>query len=411
MLSTVNSSVFTSSDSIKLIPVVSAEWNHNLFNPPYITTAGTGTKISGTLTSGTVASVTTGAKENFTTKSFQMSSGTGSVAYTVSGLSGKAYKIVTYIKTNNPNPVMVTAFAKGSETQYGTESIEADSLGWTKAVTYIGSSGPLDTISSFIYKITANALTSTDSDNASPLVYFTLPEIYETTDFDFYNHSLFPTESPFTYFRPGESYVPTGDAKYSFPNNYRRIASKLLSSESASGGFFGNKYSPASSIIQNPNFFLASPPIANIKNVLASDLAPYKYFVSDSNSRSITAVYEKSVLTNKIVLKFNALMTIPTLSIAITTVTSGTESTSSQSITPNSTGVVVLYWTGSAWSTNKWDTMPKFDSSGALSISRNVKKITVTQTSISSNSSLSGITGISDPESNISLDLKRMHLN
>ena len=68
MLSTVNSSVFTSSDSIKLIPVVSAEWNHNLFNPPYITTAGTGTKISGTLTSGTVASVTTGAKENFTTK-------------------------------------------------------------------------------------------------------------------------------------------------------------------------------------------------------------------------------------------------------------------------------------------------------------------------------------------------------
>ena len=115
MLSTVNSSVFTSSDSIKLIPVVSAEWNHNLFNPPYITTAGTGTKISGTLTSGTVASVTTGAKENFTTKSFQMSSGTGSVAYTVSGLSGKAYKIVTYIKTNNPNPVMVTAFAKGSE--------------------------------------------------------------------------------------------------------------------------------------------------------------------------------------------------------------------------------------------------------------------------------------------------------
>ena len=410
MLSTVNSSVFTNSDSIKLIPVVSAEWNHNLFNPPYITTAGTGTKISGTLTSGTVASVTTGAKENFTTKSFQMSSGTGSVAYTVSGLSGKAYKIVTYIKTNNPNPVMVTAFAKGSETQYGTESIEADSLGWTKAVTYIGSSGPLDTISSFIYKITANALTSTDSDNASPLVYFTLPEIYETTDFDFYNHSLFPTESPFTYFRPGESYVPTGDAKYSFPNNYRRIAFKLLSSESASGGFFGNKYSPASSIIQNPNFFLASPPIANIKNVLASDLAPYKYFVSDSNSRSITAVYEKAVLTNKIVLKFNALMTIPTLSISITTVTSGTESTSSQSITPNSTGVVVLYWTGSAWSTNKWDTMPKFDSSGALSISRNVKKITVTQTSISSNSSLSGITGILDPASNISLDLKRMHL-
>ena len=76
MLSSVSSSVFTDSDSIKLIPVVSAEWNHNLFNQPYITTAGTVTKISGTLTSGTVADVTSGAKENFTTKSFTMSSGT-----------------------------------------------------------------------------------------------------------------------------------------------------------------------------------------------------------------------------------------------------------------------------------------------------------------------------------------------
>jgi hypothetical protein len=82
MLSTVDSSVFTNSDSIKLIPVVSAEWNHNLFNQPYITTAGTGTKISATLVPGTtVSNVTSGAKENFTTKSFQMSGGTGSVAY------------------------------------------------------------------------------------------------------------------------------------------------------------------------------------------------------------------------------------------------------------------------------------------------------------------------------------------
>ena len=62
--------IFKNSDSIKLIPVVSAEWNHNLFNPPYITTAGTGAKISGVLTSGTVADVTVGAKENFTTKPF-----------------------------------------------------------------------------------------------------------------------------------------------------------------------------------------------------------------------------------------------------------------------------------------------------------------------------------------------------
>ena len=415
MLSTVNSSVFTDSDSINLLPVVSAEWNHNLFNPPYITTAGTGTKISGILTPGTASDVPSNspfAKPNFTstTKSFPMSNGTGSTEYTISGLSGKAYKIVTYIKTDNAIPVMITAFAKGSDTQYGTDSIDADSLGWTKAVTYIGSSGPLDTISSFIYKITANALVSTDSENANPTVYFTVPEIYETTSFDFYNHSLFPTESPFTYFRPGESYVATGDAKHTFPSNYRRISSKLLSNESVSGGFFGNKYSPVSSIIQNPKFFLAAPPIANIKTALASDISPYKYFVSDSDSRSITAIYEKSVLTNKIILKFNTLMTTPTVSIDITTSTNGTESTISQSITINNSGVSILYWTGSTWSTEKWQTMPKFDAAGGLSISRNVKKITVTQSSTQNNSALSGVTGVSNPDSNISLDLKRMHL-
>lgn len=412
MLSSVNSDIFTNSDSITLVPVVSAEWNHNLFNPPYITAAGTGAKISAMLLSGTVSDVAPNspyAKENFTTttKSFDMSNGAGSVKYTVSGLSGKAYKIVTYIKTNKATPVMITAFAKGSENQYGTESIDADSLGWTKAITYIGSSGSLDTISSFTYKINANAITSTDENDANPTVYFTEPEIYETTSFDFYNNALFPTESPFTYFRPGESYISTGDLKYSFPNNYRRIASKLLSNESLSAGFFGNKYSPISSIVQNPNFFLATPPIANIKTALASDLSPYKYFVSDSSSKSISAIYEKDLLTNKIVLKFNTLMSTPTVNVFITTA-SGT--TISQSVTPGATGVVVLYWTGSAWSTTKWSTMPQFNSAGQLSISTNVKKITLTQTSSQINSALSTITGVSDPDSNVSLDLKRMHL-
>ena len=347
-----------------------------------------------------------------------MSDGTGSVGYTVSGLSGKAYKIVTYIKTNNAIPVMVTAFAKGSPTQYGTQSIEADSLGWTKAVTYIGSSGPTDIISTFDYKISANALSSTDSENSNPTVFFTLPEIYETTEFDFYNNSLFPTESPFTYFRAGESYVPSGDSKYSFPSNHRRIASKLLSSESESGGFFGNKYSPVSSILQNPTFFLASPQIPNIKTALASDIAPYKYFVSAppiarsgvTYNPSITAIYEKGIPTNKIVLKFNTLMTIPTVNLSITTISGNTESTSSQSIVVNSIGVVVLYWTGSAWSTNKWETMPKFNDAGALSLSINVKKISVTQVSKTNNSALTGVTGVSTPTSNIAIDLQRMHL-
>ena len=405
-----SSNIFTGSDSISLTPVVSAEWNHNLFNPPYITTAGAGTSLSATLVAGgsAVSNVTSGAKPNFTTRSFQMAEGTGSISYTISSGTSPAYKIITYVKTNQPVPVMVTLSGKGTKSsQFGSEQVEADSLGWTKVITYIGSSVPTDNITSFVYTITANTLSGADT---NAIVYFTLPEIYATTYFDYQNHSLFPTEMPFTYFRPGESYIGSGDTKSAFPLNYRRISSKILNSETLSGGFYGNKYMPISPIIQNPKFFLGSKVIPVIKNALPTDISPYRYFVSDSNSKTITAIYEKIITTNKIVLKFNTLMTIPEVSVSITTVTGSTESTSSQSIVVNSNGVVVLYWTGSAWSTNKWTTMPQFNDAGALSLSINVKKISVTQTSQTIKSEISSLNGSSNTSTNIGSDLQRMHL-
>lgn len=406
MLSNVSSSVFTDSDSVTLLPVVSAEWNHNLFNPPYITVAGSGTQLSKSLTSGTVSDVVSGGKVNFTTKSFAMSNGKGSVSYTISSGTSPAYKVVTYIKTNQPVPVMINTSGKGTGSQFGSEQAEADSLGWTKVVTYVGSSGPSDTISSFVYTITANTLSNADT-NAT--VYFTLPEIYATTYFDYQNHSLFPSELPFTYFRPGESYVQTGDSKYSFPSNYRKIASKLLNNETLSGNFYGNKYMPVSPIIQNPRFFLASPPVPTIKNALPTDISPYRYFVSDDTSKSITAIYEKAITTNKIVIKFNTLMTVPTVNISV----NGSVITvdGSQSVTPpnnadnKNTGVLTLYWNGSGWTKTKWSTMPQFSSTGSLSLSTTITKITVTQVSKTTNSEFASYSA-----TNVTSDLNRMHI-
>jgi hypothetical protein len=407
---TQSTDIFKNSDSIKITPVVSAEWNHNLFNPPYITTAGVGTKISGTLTSGTVSDVTSGAKENFTTKSFAMSSGTGSVEYTVSGLSGVAYKIVTYVKTNSPMPVMISSYAKGSDSQFGSEQVEASSLGWTKVVTYIGGSKASDTLSSFVYKIVANRFAE---ETENPVVSFTVPEIYETTFFDYKNGSLFPTDSAFTYFRPGESYVSSGDSKCSFGLRYRRIASKALSTETAttiSGkDFFGNKYMPITPIIQNPSFFLSSPPVAVLKNALPTDINPYRYFVSDSSSKSITAIYEKNIVTNKIVIKVNTLMTVPTLNIyvngSLITVDSSTSITPTANADGYINGLITLYWTGSAWSKTPWTTMPQFDSVGALTLTTTINKIRVTQISRSINAAFSSYSGDS-----VTNDLNRMHV-
>lgn len=406
MLSNVSSSIFTNSDSIKLVPVVSAEWNHNLFNPPYISTAGIGTKISGTLTSGTVSDVTSGGKENFITKSFTMLGGTGSASYTVSGLSGSAYKVITYIKTNSPTPVMINTSGKGSSSQFGSQQVEASSLGWTKVVTNIGASKESDTFSSFVYKIVANSFAESDNDAT---VMFTEPEIYETTFFDYKYGSLWPTDSPFTYFRPGESYVSSGDIKCSFGSTYRKIASKVLNSETLSGGFYGNKYMPISPIIQNPSFFLSSPPVAVLKNALPTDISSYQYFVSDSSSKSITAIYEKNITTNKIVIKFNTLMTVPTFNLyingSIVTVDSSTSITPVANSDGYNNGLLTLYWNGSAWTKTKWSDTPKFNSSGLLSNTTTINKIRVTQISRSINSQFTSYSGDS-----VTSDLNRMQV-
>jgi hypothetical protein len=417
-----SSSIFTGSDSISLTPVVSAEWNHNLFNPPYITVAGSGASIIPTLKSGgsTVSNVTSGGKPNFTTRSFPMSDGTGTVSYDITSVSSPAYKIITYLKTSQPVPVMVTLSGKGASTQFGSEQVEADSLGWTKVITYVGSSGPTDIISSFVYTITANALSNADYDE-DPIVYFTLPQIYATTYFDYQNHSLFPTEMPFTYFRPGESYVSSGDSKYIFPSNYRRIASQVLNNETTSGGFYGDKYMPISPIIQNPKFFLVRSDIPVMKSALPTDVSPYRYFVSDDASKTIAAIYEKAITTNKIVLKFNTLMTLPTINVkifdginwtAITVDTSQSITTDPDPLDPDPivTGIITLYWNGSAWTKTKWSTMPQFTTTGSLSLSTLIKGISVTQVSQDINIEIAQLNGVEDPETDIGSDLERMHL-
>lgn len=396
MLSNVSSSVFTGSDSITLTPVVSAEWNHNLFNAPYITTAGVGTKLTVTAMSPLPTAVEPTLKPpNFVTKSFTMSSGTGRRSYTVSGGSSSAYKIITYIKTDSAIPVMINASGRGLDVQYGSEQVEADSLGWTKVITYVGSQSSDNTFAGFVYTITANSISGTTN---NPTVYFTVPEVYATTYFDYQNHSLFPTEMPFTYFRPGESYVGSGNIKSTFPSAFRKITSPVLD------GYTTPTYFPVTPILQNPKFCLASKPVPILKNALPTDTSAYRYFVSDESSRSITSIYENPITTNKLVIKFNTLMTVPVVNIAI----DGTNITvdGSQNISPSanseggrSTGVLILYWNGSAWTKTKWSSMPQFSSTGSLYLSTSFSKITITQIDQTTNPEFLSLTGETAPPS------------
>jgi len=403
MLDNINSSVFTDAESISMTPVVSAEWNQNLFNPPHLTVAGDGSKITPTLTSGTIASVTSGAKENFTTKSFTMVAGVGSVKYKATGLSGDAYKIVTYIKTNNPLPILINISVKGlSEYQYGSSQEEVSQLGWTKVITYAGSYG--STFEELTYTISADTISGNNTNTAT--VMFTVPEVYETTYFDYQNNSLWPTEAPFSNFRPGESYVPTGNNIFSFPSSHRKINNY----DTASTGPF---YSPVTPVTQNPSTILGTGKIPAFKNALASNISSFQYFVSDQTSSIISAVYEKNIYVNKLVIKLNTIVTRPSINIYLdgSIITVDGSTTIQMPINSDSvcTGILILYWNGSAWTKTRWNQnqLPVFTDAGILTRYTALNKITVSQDSEQINSSFSGYTSASADFFN---DAQRMHV-
>ena len=283
---------------------------------------------------------------------------------------------------------MITAYADGGATAFGSSQDEASSLGWTKITTYIGvAKNQISGLSSFTYTINANAFSNME---INPLVYFTLPQVYSTSYSDYKYNELWPTDSVFTYFRPGESYVNSGNANCSFPSNYRKINSTIIN------GYTAATYSPISSIVQMPSFFFASPPVPSIKASLPTNISPYKYFVSETSGKVITGIYEKPILTNKIVIKLNTLVTSPTITVTIDGTLLTVDGSSSITMPSNSesvkSGLLTLYWTGSAWTKTKWSEMPKFSSDGTISKTTTISKISITQTTESLRSEFSSYT-------------------
>lgn len=410
MLNSVSSSVFTDSKSIKMTSAVSAEWNQNIFNPPYATVAGIGSLESGITTSNTLTTVTgSEAKTGFTTKQYTMTADKNTITYTVSpSATSGAFKIITYIKTNKDLPIMANIYAKGLSSQFGSSSLEINSFGWAKIETYMGGSSSSDTISSFTYNIVLNRLNTQDP---FPIqVLFTVPEVYAVSYFDYQYNSVWQTDSIFTNFRPGESYVNTGSSKFSFPENFRKLERNIISGSSA------DVYMPVSPIIQNPKLINIAPPVPFYKNGLLSDMNQYKYFVSDTTNRSVTGLYDKSgVIANKLVLKFNTLMAVPTINIYINDSLISVDGSSSISLSANvskenggvreDAGVLVLYWTGSSWSRSRWTSMPKFNTDGSVDKSITLTKIRVSQISNTVRSSFASYTS-----SSLNSDITRMQL-
>lgn len=397
MLTNVNSNVFTTSSSIKLTPTVFAEWNQNIFNPPYATVSGDGTLQTNLTTSTTLTTITGDqAKPGFSTRKFEMDADADKITYTVTPANASSsYKIITYFKTNKNYPIMANISAIGAPGQFGSSSVEINSFGWLKVETYIGGASPADNISSFAYNIVLNRFSTEDD---LPIdVFFTVPEVYPVTYFDYQYNSVWPSDSAFTNFRPGESYVNTGSSKFSFPSNFRKVNSPTINNYSA------DTYMPVSSIIQNPKSFNVAAPVPLYKNGLLSDMNQYKYFVSDKDNTSVTGLYDKSgILVNKLVIKLNTLMAVPTINIYIDGSLIQVDGSSSINLGLNvskedngireDAGVLVLYWTGSAWTRSRWTSMPVFNSDGTITKTTTLNKIRVVQTANTARSGFSSYT-------------------
>lgn len=390
MLGSVSSNIFSDSKSIKLTPAIFAEWNQNVFTPPYATVAGEGILETNITTSTTLDNVTgSSAKSGFTTKKFTMTADEDSISYTVTtSETSAAFKVITYFKTNQDSPIMANISARGEFGQFGSSSEELNSFGWTKVETYIGGESSSDNISEFTYSVVLNRFSTED---VFPEVFFTVPEVYAVSYFDYQYNSVWPSDSVVTNFRPGESYVNTGNSKFSFPTNFRKITKDIID------GYVDDVYMPVSSIIQNPSFVNVAAPIPLYKNGLLSDMNQYKYFVSDATNKSITVLYDKAgITTNKLVLKFNTLMAVPTINIAIDdtliSVGGSTDINLEDGDIVEDAGVLVLYWNGSTWTRAKWTNMPSFASDGSISQTTTINKITVSQVSNSVRSLFSSYT-------------------
>jgi len=402
---------FSTNTQHKVIPTVSAEWNYNLFYAPYATFSGDGSQVytnwntpsSWTTTNCSVVYDTSLGKPStvYTDGSalkFTTSGQNGSGTLTILPASGtsvsNAYKITFYAKTTQDVEVTLSALtAIGTDGHRTTStSYVIDNTIWTKFEVYVTSLPTQSAYSSF--NLTLD-FTSRDTTMASlvqpaPSNYSVLIdqfEIFQTTDFDYQYGKTWPTSSPFNIFRPGESYVPSGNALTPLPTNFRQIETSFNNSS------WNYQSMPCSPITYHPHILGSSNSNPLYKNGIVSDYTTYKYFVSDGNTNSLGALYDTLLATNKIVLKFNTQYSTPT-SVSVNLYNTVTGYSRSISITNSDilNGVCIIYLqSNGTWLTTSqggaWTTMPTFDNAtGQITLYQNINKIVVQQNSASINS-------------------------
>jgi hypothetical protein len=383
----------------QLLPLVSAEWNYNVLYAPFATFSGTGdnkynnqsswSSSNSVITSGQNGKASTAinglnstkftinATNIYTRENFE---GVAKLPLTQLPSGPNSYKIVFYVRSLDSNIINLSTQVSNDYSQaYGSTFNKVDNFDWQKVELVVGVN-PNGSYPSYDHlDLTIDFVNTTLNQTGVWGIEVCNIAVYQITFFDYTYGNLWDTKSPFTYFRPGESYVSPGNTNISFP-------SRTVSTYNTSW----NKTMPVSPATYSPATLFSANSNPLYKNGNISPFSKYKYFVSEktNGATSIGAVYEQVLDINKIVLKFNVSQSKPTGTLQLS---NGSTVLPPINITPNNisdAGICILYYQGnSVWSTNKWawsessSAVPTIGSDGKITKSQKISKIVFTQLS------------------------------
>ena len=297
---------FATNNSHYVLPQTSLEWNYNLFYSPYITTnglsnanliSGTWTNAPTTVSNGRLTKVflADNAQSTRSCYSFNTTNGLGNSSITIPlSSTTNTYKITFWAKVNTDADVSLSALAYIDYHRAHSVSKKINSVNWTKFEIYL-SPQPIGTAySNPTFSLNHGA---TDGTTSYGILIDQL-EYYQTTDFEYRYGNIWTTSSPFQAFRPGESFVPSGNSLCQLPTSFRKINTDL-------GGSWNNQIMPVSPVSYHPTLMGTNTFNPIYKNGSLSEWSQYKYFVADSSNPVISGVYDQILNVNKIVIKFN----------------------------------------------------------------------------------------------------------
>jgi len=269
--------------------------------------------------------------------------------------------------------IPIVYYIKSTDTQVGkliknVNNIECNIDGWKKVEVWFGvpSENSFISMQGFSLKINAFA----DYEGAKAVVDGIT--ISEVTQHDFYQNEYYPAESAFFPLRPGEA-----------------LLNELLpdSEKITYLGSTGSAYKPTTFGIKSPQIYFGRDILGTKMQMLPTPYDKFKYYVSDTNEKSIQAQYDSYFSINKIVFKYDTTLTKPTSgSVVLYTGVSGSTVISLSSSDFNDNGLTVIYYDGSNWSTSSWTSPPQLTASGTFqNVLNQVRGIGFKAGSISSN--------------------------